>query len=217
MINQRPKRIQLPPSPYGKSWLLYIFKQADKQQAVWLHKINADSEFIYGSDYTWRCSCGANDAGLAGPLTAELLRSAWSHFDGHLDPAAIPLHGPLARWYRGGQEPDLDALFKLEVERILGHAPEPPVEVVHVCGMCGESFEISDQDPHWATGQGPLCPKAQHKLEKVEQQGSRYRWLCTCGERQDHPSKDRAAAEDAFMYHHIRLMYTARPGSRQRE
>jgi len=161
MSNQRPERIQLPPSPYGRSWLLYIFEHTGEQQAVWLHKIKAESEFIHGSGYTWQCSCSANDAGLAGPLTAGLLRSAWSHFDSHLNPPAIPLHGPLARWYRGGQEPDLDALFELEVERILGHAPEPPMEIVHVCGMCGESFEISDQDPHWATGRGPICPKAQ--------------------------------------------------------
>lgn len=58
----------------------------------------------------------------------------------------------------GGQEPDLDALFKLEVSRILGRELELPVEVEHVCGTCGESFVISDSDPHWSTGRGPICP-----------------------------------------------------------
>ena len=29
---------------------------------------------------------------------------------------------------------------------------------VHVCGLCGETFEIRDDDPHWSTGRGPLCP-----------------------------------------------------------
>jgi hypothetical protein len=162
MSYQRPERVQLPSSPYGDSWLLYVFKHADKQQAVWLHKISADGEFIHGPGYKWECSCGANNAGLGRPLTAQLLHSAWSHFGAHLDPAAVPLHGPLARWYRGGREPDLDALFELEVARILGRAPELPMEVVHVCGECGESFEISESDPHWATGRGPICPKA-HK------------------------------------------------------
>ena len=79
MSNQRQERIQLPPSHYGRSWLLYIFEHTGEQQAVWLHKIKAESEFIHGSGYTWQCSCGANDAGLAGPLTAGLLRSSARH------------------------------------------------------------------------------------------------------------------------------------------
>lgn len=161
-MSLRPEHVQLPPSPYGASWLLYVFKHTDKQQAVWLHKIRADGEFIHGPGYKWECSSGANNDGLGRPLTAQLLHSAWSHFDAHLDPAAIPLRGPLARWYRGGQEPDLDALFEREVARILGRAPELPIEVVHVCGECGESFEISESDPHWATGRGPICPNS-HK------------------------------------------------------
>lgn len=33
-----------------------------------------------------------------------------------------------------------------------------PIEVVHVCGMCGKTFEIRDDDPHWSTGRGPICP-----------------------------------------------------------
>jgi hypothetical protein len=29
---------------------------------------------------------------------------------------------------------------------------------IHVCGLCGKTFEISDDDPHWSTGRGPICP-----------------------------------------------------------
>jgi hypothetical protein len=161
----RPERIHLPPSPYGPSWLLYIFEHAAKQQAVWLHKISADGEFIHGPGYKWECSCGANSAGLGGPLTVQLLYSAWSHFGAHLDPQAVPLHGPLARWYRGGQEADLETVFELEIARILGQAPELPAEVLHICGECGGSFEISDSDPHWSTGlKGPTCPKERPQI-----------------------------------------------------
>jgi hypothetical protein len=31
-------------------------------------------------------------------------------------------------------------------------------EPVNVCGECGEEFKISDDDPHWSTGRGPICP-----------------------------------------------------------
>ena len=31
-------------------------------------------------------------------------------------------------------------------------------EPVHVCGLCGETFEIKPDDPHWSTGRGPICP-----------------------------------------------------------
>ncbi len=26
------------------------------------------------------------------------------------------------------------------------------------CGFCGETFEISETDPHWSSGRGPICP-----------------------------------------------------------
>lgn len=32
-------------------------------------------------------------------------------------------------------------------------------EPVHVCGECGEDFEISETDPHWTSGRGPICPR----------------------------------------------------------
>ena len=93
------------------------------------------------------------------PLGAlvELLREAWEHFDNHLE--AVPLCGGFARWNRSGQRSELDEVLDLEVKRILGQAPEIPVEVINVCGECGESFEISDVDPHWVTGRGPICPR----------------------------------------------------------
>ena len=33
-----------------------------------------------------------------------------------------------------------------------------PIELVNVCGDCGREFQISDDDPHWSTGRGPICP-----------------------------------------------------------
>lgn len=148
-----PERIRVPSSHFLNSWLLYVFQHRGTQRAVWLHEING-----HGSGYIWKCSCGANSAGNASPLTTDLLHSAWSHFDAHLDPVAVPLHGPMARWYRGGQDQDLDALFRLEVSRIISRESELPVEFAHICGTCGESFAISGDDPHWATGKGPICP-----------------------------------------------------------
>jgi hypothetical protein len=41
-------------------------------------------------------------------------------------------------------------------------------EPEHVCGECGETFEISDDDPHWSTGRGPICPKAKRPARKVK-------------------------------------------------
>jgi hypothetical protein len=31
--------------------------------------------------------------------------------------------------------------------------------VVNLCGICGETFQISETDPHWSSGRGPICPK----------------------------------------------------------
>ena len=28
----------------------------------------------------------------------------------------------------------------------------------HRCGFCGQTFQITADDPHWSTGRGPLCP-----------------------------------------------------------
>lgn len=33
-----------------------------------------------------------------------------------------------------------------------------PIEVVHRCGVCGQIFQISRDDPHWSTGRGHICP-----------------------------------------------------------
>lgn len=157
--DDRPERVRLPPSPHSDSWPLYAFMHRGKQYAVWLHKISVHSEFIRGPGYVWGCSCGANNASLGRPLSTQILHEAWSHFDGHLDPKAEPLRINPMRWFRGGSEPDLNSVFELEVARILGLAPELPVEVVHRCGTCGETFQISKTDPHWCTGRGPICPQ----------------------------------------------------------
>lgn len=31
-------------------------------------------------------------------------------------------------------------------------------EPEHRCGICGQTFQITRNDPHWSTGRGPLCP-----------------------------------------------------------
>ena len=31
-------------------------------------------------------------------------------------------------------------------------------EPIHRCGLCGKTFEIKSDDPHWVTGRGPICP-----------------------------------------------------------
>jgi hypothetical protein len=33
-----------------------------------------------------------------------------------------------------------------------------PIDIVNVCGICGQNFRIADDDPHWSTGRGPICP-----------------------------------------------------------
>jgi hypothetical protein len=27
------------------------------------------------------------------------------------------------------------------------------------CGICGQTFQIAPNDPHWSTGRGPICPE----------------------------------------------------------
>ena len=29
---------------------------------------------------------------------------------------------------------------------------------VNLCGICGKTFQITPDDPHWSTGRGPICP-----------------------------------------------------------
>ncbi len=31
-------------------------------------------------------------------------------------------------------------------------------EPQNLCGLCGQEFRIANDDPHWSTGRGPLCP-----------------------------------------------------------
>lgn len=154
-IIKRPE----PKGPYSEGILLYTFEHRGQRQAVWLNKIDADAEFIRGAGHLWRCSCGANESAPGAPLTAAMLWAAWSHFDTHIDPPAIPLHGAVSRWFRGGNDEDgLEKIFEHELAIILGNEPDRPMQVINVCGECGETFEIGNDDPHWSTGRGPICP-----------------------------------------------------------
>ena len=31
------------------------------------------------------------------------------------------------------------------------------------CGLCGKTFRIAPDDPHWSTGRGPICPTPKAK------------------------------------------------------
>jgi hypothetical protein len=122
-------RIILPKTYYDKSLLLYTFRRAtqpdDGRAAVWLHVINKASEDTHGTGYAWWCSCGAGGASPdkpGRPLTTQLLREAWDHFEAH--PGVVPVRRNGARWYRGGKESDLDEVFKGEVARILRALPQ---------------------------------------------------------------------------------------------
>lgn len=157
-IAVRPERVTIPKSPYSEGFLLYTFEHRGQRQAVWLNKIDKDAEFIRGPGHVWRCSCGANEVAPGAPLTTAMLWAAWSHFDTHIDPPATPMYGAMARWNRGVVDPDMDKVFELELARLLGNEPDIPVEVINVCGECGDTFKISKDDPHWSTGRGPLCP-----------------------------------------------------------
>lgn len=160
-ITDRPQRVTIPKGPYSDGFLLYVFEHKDHQRAVWLNKIDADAEHIRGPGYLWRCSCGANEDAPGAPLTVAMLWAAWSHFDAHIDPPAVPLRGGIARWNRGALGADLEHTFALEVAHILGDIVDlrpPRTQVVNVCDECGDTFEISKDDPHWSTGRGPICP-----------------------------------------------------------
>lgn len=40
-------------------------------------------------------------------------------------------------------------------------AQPPPAYIdgaINWCGICGQLFQVRSDDPHWATGRGPICP-----------------------------------------------------------
>ncbi len=39
-----------------------------------------------------------------------------------------------------------------------GNHEIPLAEPVNLCGFCGKMFRVADDDPHWSTGRGPICP-----------------------------------------------------------
>ncbi len=63
---------------------------------------------------------------------------------------------------RGRERPHLVLIDRPKAE------PEPEpidviVEAVNWCGLCGQTFRIAPDDPHWSTGRGPICPAPKAK------------------------------------------------------
>jgi hypothetical protein len=152
-------------------YLLEIFELGDgpigsgPRHAVWLKRLVAGG-------YCWKCSCGARRE--HSELDVALLAEARAHFDDAWEPAAVPVWSPLCLWNDrslGDPSPSTEDLARLARDlfappdelarrkfRKTGDLP-PGVEVADVCGICGESFRIAPDDPHWSTGRGPICPR----------------------------------------------------------
>jgi hypothetical protein len=160
----RPERVLIPPSDESWGQILEMFDVGegslnDRRHCVWLHKLRAGG-------YRWKCSCGAraDHATIGVALFAE----ARGHFEQGWDPAPVPLGSAFAIWNDrvAGMDPpshdDLELLVQEFAEEEADVTPIRPkrmeVEVVHLCGMCGKTFRIADDDPHWSTGRGPICP-----------------------------------------------------------
>jgi hypothetical protein len=165
----RPQRIS--PSDEVDGYLLEMFELGDgsigtcPRHAVWLKRLKAGG-------YRWRCSCGVERSHHV--LDAALLAEARAHFDQAWEPAAVPIGSAFCLWndrVQGDPPPTTEELERLAQDlfappdevarqrfRKTGALP-PGVEVVHRCGLCGETFQITRDDPHWSTGRGPICPK----------------------------------------------------------
>jgi len=160
----RPERILLPPSDESWGQILEMFDvgegpRKDRRHCVWLHKLRAGG-------YRWKCSCGVRvdyaTIGLA------LFTEARGHFDQKWTPVPVPLGSPFAIWndrVNGDLPPSRDDLELLVQEFAEEEADVTPIrpkrmeiEVVHLCGLCGKTFRIANDDPHWSTGRGPICP-----------------------------------------------------------
>ena len=167
----RPERVMLPPSDEIDGYLLEMFELGDgpigtcPRHAVWLHRLKTGS-------YCWKCSCGAQKEHRE--LDAALLAEARAHFDEAWEPAAVPIGSAFCLWNdRVQKEPPPTAEDLARLARDLFAPPDelarrrfrktgdlpPGVEVAHVCGICGEAFRITRDDPHWSTGRGPICPQ----------------------------------------------------------
>jgi hypothetical protein len=167
-LTSRPTRVNLPPSDEVGGYLLEMFELGDgpigsgKRHAVWLHQLK-------DGGYRWKCSCGVQRDQLK--LDTALLAEARAHFDQAWEPAAVPIGHAFCIWNdRVMKAPppttaDLELLARdlfaprdeLAARRNKGKIP-PGVEVVNICGLCGQTFRITKDDPHWSTGRGPICP-----------------------------------------------------------
>ena len=161
----RPERVLLPPSEDDWGCILEMFELGDgpigtgPRHCVWLHKLRAGG-------FRWKCSCGVERGHQE--LDAVLLAEARGHFEQPWDPPAVPLGHPVAIWNdraSGKPPPTVDDLQQLAREFAEDEADVTPIrprgpaiEAVHICGICGETFRIAPDDPHWSTGEGPLCP-----------------------------------------------------------
>ena len=161
----RPERVLLPPSEEKWGHILEMFELGDgpigtgQRHCVWLHALKAGG-------YRWRCSCGAKSQPQE--ISVELFADARTHFEQPWQPAAAPIGSAFAIWndrVKGEAPPSIDDLELLVQEFAEQEADVtpirpygPPIEVVHRCGLCGRTFQISKDDPHWSTGRGPICP-----------------------------------------------------------
>jgi hypothetical protein len=161
----RPERVVMPPAEETWGHILEMFELGDgpldsgPRHCVWLHKLRAGG-------YRWRCSCGARQDYVT--IGVALFTAARGHFEQPWEPAAVPVGSPLAIWndrVNGDPPPSLDDLERLVQEFAEEEADVTPirprgapVEVVHLCGLCGKTFRIAEDDPHWSTGRGPICP-----------------------------------------------------------
>ena len=165
VITARPERVMLPPSEDKWGHILEMFELGDgpigtgQTHCVWLHALK-------DGGYRWRCSCGVESRHAT--ISVALFVEARTHFEQPWQPAAVPIGTAFAIWndrVQGKPPPSIDDLellvqeFAEEEADVTPIRPYgPPIEVVHRCGLCGQTFQISKDDPHWSTGRGPICP-----------------------------------------------------------
>lgn len=159
LVTRRPERVLLPPSDECCSHLLEVFVLdtvgTRPVHAVWLHHLKVGG-------YRWKCSCDAQRSHHV--LDAALLAEARAHFDQVWEHAAVSIWHPVAVW---NDRATWAALTKADLEKLtieLAHGGtggdvDVAVEAVNLCGTCGNTFQITADDPHWSTGRGPICSR----------------------------------------------------------
>lgn len=174
-LTRRPELMKLPPTDKQHSYLLEVYELEDgpmlevyeledgpigtgQRHAVWLHRLKTGG-------YRWECSCGEQRSHRE--LDAALLAEARAHFDQVGSPTAQVsfLRHLACVWDRAAESapPDADGLEQLARDLRMRDADitpikREPIDVVHLCGLCGQTFRIAPDDPHWSTGRGPICP-----------------------------------------------------------